>query len=389
MADPRVASAVALSQTQVRVVFDEAMQNDAALANPVNYTLTPAGGSVARTASLASPQPGGFPTFVDVFLDGEMTDGVANYTVEVNNVADVGGNPIDVVFNDAIYDGIGIQPRAGNARGVAPAFTEVELSYNEAVKQVNAGNGDDALNPANYAIVGTSVVTVNSVNAGPTANTVELVITGMVDLGVYTLTISNVEDIANNVIDPAANSITFTASVVLPSNVLPAVNAETGIQLVFVGDGFINGTPISSPFTINEEGFFEFEVVRFSLNERDVIPIVVLDPTTIQVQLDAVRTTDDTRALSRLKELLGDGRIYDVGTKTFGVNQLAGTARVVVNGPVNVAVQIRRLNGNYETLTSVLVKSAGGGFRAGFAIPSGKQQFRAVIELEAGPITSG
>ena len=71
------------------------------------------------------------------------------------------------------------------------------MTYNEAVKQVSAANGDDALNPSNYSITGDTSVTVDSI-ATVDASTVDLTVTGLVNAGSYSLVISNVEDLSNN-----------------------------------------------------------------------------------------------------------------------------------------------------------------------------------------------
>src|SRR5687768_3991909 len=99
---PRVLSATALTTSTVRVVFNEAMSNNAALVLAANYTITPAGGSAARTVTGVIVDG---TSAVVLQLDGDLTPGVNNYTVTVAAaVVDVAGNGIDPAFDDAVFN---------------------------------------------------------------------------------------------------------------------------------------------------------------------------------------------------------------------------------------------------------------------------------------------
>ncbi len=94
---PRLSSATATTSKQIRVVFDEAMdQNDTELANPANYTITPTGGDATvfvRSVELAA---GVSPLFLDL-VTSEMTDGGA-YSLVIDSsgpVRDAARNPLD------------------------------------------------------------------------------------------------------------------------------------------------------------------------------------------------------------------------------------------------------------------------------------------------------
>jgi hypothetical protein len=105
---PHVSSASAISGTTVRVTFNEAMADDAALVNPANYTFS---GSVAITCSAATRVDS---TQVDLTVN-EMTGGAA-YVLTVRSTApapsDVIGNIVDSGRAVASFTGLGAPPTA-------------------------------------------------------------------------------------------------------------------------------------------------------------------------------------------------------------------------------------------------------------------------------------
>ncbi|MBI4559772.1 MAG: right-handed parallel beta-helix repeat-containing protein, partial [Candidatus Hydrogenedentes bacterium] len=104
---PQVQSASAQGSTTVRVVFNEAMTNNADLINPAFYTFT--GGGAALTAASVTRIN---PTTVDVTVN-EMTNG-AGYGVMVATASptDLAGNHVDPLDNSAGFVGIGVPPLA-------------------------------------------------------------------------------------------------------------------------------------------------------------------------------------------------------------------------------------------------------------------------------------
>lgn len=207
--DPRVSGAVATGVQTVRVTFNEPMKDNAALTTPGNYVITPDGGSVARSVSSVVQESVTDPTYVDLTLDGEMTAGTDNYNVAVSSVEDVAGNPIDVAYDDADFDGQGIVPTVLSAAANESAITKVQVRFSEDVKQVSASNPDDALNPNNYAIAGDTSVTVSSV-ATISASIVELTVSGQVAGGSYVVTVTSVEDLADNPVESPTNIAAYT-----------------------------------------------------------------------------------------------------------------------------------------------------------------------------------
>lgn len=129
-----------------------------------------------------------------------MTIGTANYSLTVSgNFEDSAGNKIDPASITKTFDGYGTQPDLAYIETHANDLTILDVSFTKAVKQTSPSNSDDALNPANYSITGDSVVTIQSVSTID-ANTVRLNVSGLVNSGQYSLTVSNVKDLAENVI---------------------------------------------------------------------------------------------------------------------------------------------------------------------------------------------
>lgn len=109
--DPRMSSALNLpGAIQLKVTYTEAMNPNADLTDPTNYTLTPDAGSVARQILAIQPENMVNPTFVTLFLDDQFTGGTDNYNIAVVLVEDLAGNVIDVAFDDVDFDGQGPVP---------------------------------------------------------------------------------------------------------------------------------------------------------------------------------------------------------------------------------------------------------------------------------------
>ncbi len=96
---PTLTSAEFLDEGQIILTFSDAMRNDASLTDPREYTVT--GPTTVRVVSVRMLSP------TQVFLQTlGMAAGV--YTVRVNALGtpkDIAGNPIDLVFNEAVFTG--------------------------------------------------------------------------------------------------------------------------------------------------------------------------------------------------------------------------------------------------------------------------------------------
>jgi hypothetical protein len=197
---PTFSSVTTPADDRVRLHFSEEMSPSAGGITLVgSYSLTPAGGSVARTIVRVELADTAEPTYVDLVLDGEMTIGTNNYTVTApGTLTDLAGNVITGTLSRS-FNGRGTRPFVHDVVSKEETIGKVKVFFSETVKQVSALNANDALRPANYSISGPTPVTVLSV-AALTASAVELTVTGQAAGKDYTLTIANVEDLANNAI---------------------------------------------------------------------------------------------------------------------------------------------------------------------------------------------
>lgn len=107
---PQVASALATSSNVVRLTFNEAMNPNAALSEPNNYTIEPDLGGVSVEVQAVTPEAVAFPTYVDLTLSVEMTDGV-DYEITVDtSLTDRVGNTMDPTASVATFAGQGTLP---------------------------------------------------------------------------------------------------------------------------------------------------------------------------------------------------------------------------------------------------------------------------------------
>jgi len=200
---PYATAAVADSATEVRVTYSEEMKHsdpgaaDDAL-NPVNYVFT---GSVAITAiSVALPQAD--PTVVIITVN-EMTNGAA-YTVQVENVKSAGDVPIDEGLSLQSFTGVGEAPYVDTAVMVAQdGVLRVRVDFDS----VMADGG--LIVSGNYIFSGPSAITANSVEKLSAQRVSVWVEDSVVNGGLYTVTVSNVTDMAGNPIDPAHDEAEF------------------------------------------------------------------------------------------------------------------------------------------------------------------------------------
>lgn len=203
--EPQVASAEAQDSTTVRVVFNEPMTDDAALNLPGNYVFTETTG-VPITASAVTPEAVADPTYVDVTVN-EMTDG-ASYSVEVSNVVDAVGNPIDTANDEAVFTGVGIAP---TITVTATALDTIRVSFSEPVVD-NA----ELVDPANYVITpgaGAWPITFDTITPEAVLNPtyVDLHVLSEMTTGVdnYEMAVSDVEDLAGNAMASPTNTDLF------------------------------------------------------------------------------------------------------------------------------------------------------------------------------------
>lgn len=147
---PQLASAQVLSFMTVRLTFSEPMTLDTALLLPANYVVSAGVGSDARAALSLVPGPGVSPTFVDLYLDGPMTPGVGNYTVEVTNVVDAVGNTIDPAHDTLTF---GPGPNDFRVLLVTPVESNLlRVYFTQEPRHLSPLGDTDALSRLNWSI---------------------------------------------------------------------------------------------------------------------------------------------------------------------------------------------------------------------------------------------
>ena len=196
---PTVVGAVALSSTEVQVTFSEEMKHTNPLSSddslyPANYVFTGSAAITAQSVALSQADP----TIV-VVTTNEMTLG-ASYDVQVNDVESIVGAVLSATGNTASFTGIGIGPRVSDA--TASIFS-VRVVFDSAMS-------DSGLTEAaNYVFGGPTTLDVDAVSKVDSTQVNITFLGEMVNGLVYTITVENVMDEADNVIDPAHNEGSF------------------------------------------------------------------------------------------------------------------------------------------------------------------------------------
>lgn len=198
---PRVSSATSTNASTVRVVFNEPM-SDTGLTTNGNYAFTCPVGATITVGGVAKINS----TTVDITTVGEMRTGTNNYTVTVSNVTDSAGNVIDPLYDNDTFNGIGVAPQVSGAAYVA--IRTCTVTFNENMDTTSAET------PGNYAVSGPTSPNVSTAVLAGAVVTLTFD-ADMID-GDYTITVSNVTDVAGNVIDPAHDDGTYTATVAIP-----------------------------------------------------------------------------------------------------------------------------------------------------------------------------
>lgn len=207
---PTVVSASGVNNTTVDVVFNEKVDS-ATAQSPANYSINP-----ALAVSAAALQADG----KTVRLTTAAQTGSAQYTVVVSNVKDISGNTIGA-NNSAGFTGVAppdtTPPTVVSAKSVNN--TTADVVFSEAV------DVDTAQTAANYAITPGLAVSRAAIQAD--GKTVRLTTAGQAGGTGYTVTVTNVKDVAGNPIG-ASNTASFTG--IAPDTTPPAVVSATAVS---------------------------------------------------------------------------------------------------------------------------------------------------------------
>lgn len=198
-APPKVVGASAMNSTTVRVTFDQEVvhvspsnSNDAL--NPANYIFTTIGGVDITASSVSTVNPVTFD-----ITTNEMTGG-ATYNVEVQSVENLVGAVINPAFDNQNFLGVSFPPRVSSATAIT-AYT-LDVLFSEDMKN------DAALTtPGNYTF---TAGLLSSLATRQDARTVRVTVNEMQGSAPYVVTVANVRDLANNVVDPAHDDAAFS-----------------------------------------------------------------------------------------------------------------------------------------------------------------------------------
>jgi hypothetical protein len=206
---PRVVSA-AQSSGRVQIQFDESLLNDADLQNPANYVF--AGPSVVTPTAAVIRSPIGQPanSAVRVTINRLLNGGA--YSVTASLVKDTAGNVLDPAHAAANFVGFAT-PLTVITPGTLHSALEVDVEFSDPVRQVNAANSDDALNPGNYAVgeetPGGIVILPHTIShvTSLTSSLVRVEVSYTTPLPPATslvIVVNNVKDIPGNTLNPLA-----------------------------------------------------------------------------------------------------------------------------------------------------------------------------------------
>ncbi len=231
---PTIASAVAISNTEVRIYFSEPVSTTGGAtgtnsgSNPANYSFSPTltGGVQSITCTA---------TYCSVTLNAPGTSAVG-YSVTISNIQDQAAPANTMASASVNFSGIGSSVTAPTLyQAVLINSTTVELSFSE---QMDLASSQTV---GNYAVTGGNTVSAAVRQADTTKVRLTLSPGAYGSSNSYTVTASTLTDTAGNTIG-TPNSATFSGSATAPSAASLAAASDTGT----VGDN-ITGAAFPSP----------------------------------------------------------------------------------------------------------------------------------------------
>jgi hypothetical protein len=226
---PKVAEAFAANPTTVRIRFDRAMNRDNPLdaddvLNPSNYSFGVTGGVSVTPDSVAINQ--NFPTIVDVTLNREMTNGAA-YDVTVSNVVSSTGELIGAE-NTAEFGGLGARPGVASATALDGVIVQVVFD-----EPMNQSTLTDPLKYDFTPLDGGDAITADSVDV-VSSTEVRIWLFAPMSVGKnYRVEVSDVYDLANNIISDVNNWADFVGVEVQTKLTNVEATSSTRLRLTF------------------------------------------------------------------------------------------------------------------------------------------------------------
>lgn len=188
---PTLLTATVINSTTIELGFSESLESASAL-NKLNYTIN--NGIVVNSVSLSSDSK-------KVTLSTTQNAANQTYTVVVNNVKDLAGNIISSSNNSAQYSYVGDTTPPNLLSAAVINSTTIALLFSEPLETTSAQT------KTNYSI--NNGIVVNSAVLSVDKKAVTLNTTQHTTNQNYTVTASNVKDLAGNIIS-ANNSAQYT-----------------------------------------------------------------------------------------------------------------------------------------------------------------------------------
>ena len=193
---PTVTKAEILNATAVRVYFSEELVKSG-VENPTNY-------SILDTGEAGNPTPGVVTATYDgvtkSVLLSTTTHSYSSFIVTVEKVQDLAGNSINTASNAATYYYYYVDTTSPKLTGAELlSTTVVRLTFDEALNSATAQNEN------NYSITNRVIYTA-------IYNSEEYSVVLLTDehsYGTYTVTVSNVTDLAGNLIDASYDEASY------------------------------------------------------------------------------------------------------------------------------------------------------------------------------------
>jgi hypothetical protein len=188
---PDLVDAEVIDSTTIELIFSEALENSSALVK-TNYSIN--NGIIVNSASLSTD-------LKKVTLSTTLNTANQTYTVVVSNVKDLAGNIISSINNSAQYSYIGDSTPPNLISASVINSTTIELIFSEALEN------SSALVKTNYSI--NNGIVVNSASLSTDLKKVTLSTTLNTANQTYTVVVSNVKDLAGNIISSINNSAQY------------------------------------------------------------------------------------------------------------------------------------------------------------------------------------
>lgn len=164
---------------------------------------------------------------------------------------------------------------------------------------------------------------------------------------------------------------------------LPPVNIEIGKVVSFPSaTASLNGTVVTSPFTLDSKGFYELFV---ETTPALIQPLTVVDLDDIVVQVNTVGFTNDRTP--SFKNMVNDlPLVYASGRKAlprFSTEEYK--VDICVSNPVTLELRLTRDAVVISNIGLLLAKTAGRHRSAEFTLPPGKTTTQAVLVIQSSP----